>query len=195
VSDQLGLGLTLDHADDDYDHSRVGLQSSRSSGVGADLSYALSERTQFQLFAQGERVRSRQAGSQTFTAPDWSAAGKDRFELFGIGIKHAAIADKLELGADLAFSRAKSDLSVDTGIGTPAFPSAKTTRDSLKLYARYKLNDQLWLDGSWWHERYEAQDWRLDGVLPATLPELLALGLQAPRYRVNVLRLALRYRF
>jgi hypothetical protein len=32
-------------------------------------------------------------------------------------------------------------------------------------------------------------------VLPATVPDLLTLGQLAPKYRINVLRVALRYRF
>ena len=65
----------------------------------------------------------------------------------------------------------------------------------MKLYATYKLKDNLWLTGSYWYERYDSQDWRLDGVLPATIPNLLAFGAQAPSYSVNVLRVAMRYRF
>ena len=38
-------------------------------------------------------------------------------------------------------------------------------------------------------------DWRLDGVTPDAVPNLLALGELAPNYRVHVLRLGLRYRF
>lgn len=53
----------------------------------------------------------------------------------------------------------------------------------------------MWLTGSYWYERYDSQDWRLDGVLPATIPNLLAFGAQAPNYSVNVLRVAMRYRF
>ena len=49
--------------------------------------------------------------------------------------------------------------------------------------------------GSCWYERYDSQDWRLDGVHPATISNLLAFGDQPPRYRVHVLQVALRYRF
>ena len=53
----------------------------------------------------------------------------------------------------------------------------------------------MWVNGSYWYESYDSQDWHLDGVQPDTVGNLLAFGNQAPQYRVNVLRLALRYSF
>ncbi len=35
----------------------------------------------------------------------------------------------------------------------------------------------------------------LDGVAPSTIPNVLAMGLQAPQYHVNVIRLSVRYKF
>lgn len=195
VAEKLTLGLTADYANDDYAQSAVGLTHSRSTSFGVDLSYALSEKTRIHLFAQSEAIRAKQAGSQTASQPDWNAQNKDRFDVLGVGVKHAAIGGKLDLGADLVLSRANSQVTVDTGVNTPLFPTVSTRLDSLKLYATYPLQDKLTLTGSWWYEHYSAQDWRYDGVMPATVYNLLAFGQQAPRYSVNVLRLALRYSF
>jgi len=195
VNSKVNLGLGADYANDDYDKTVIGLQESRSTGLSADVSVAFSELTQMTAYAQGERVRSLQAGSQSGGAADWTAHNKDRFEMVGLGVKHAAIPDKLDIGADLTFSRSYSDLTVATGVGEPPFPSATSKVDRLKLYATYQLQKNLALTGSYWYERYDSQDWRLDGVLPATVPNLLTFGAQAPSYSVNVLRLVLRYRF
>ena len=192
---KVALGLTLDYANDNYRESLIGLRDARSIGIGLDMSYAISEQTRLHAFAQGESIRSNQNGSQTAGAPDWAGRNKDRFEVLGLGLTHAAIPDKLDLGADLVFSRARSETEVQTGVGEPAFPLAKTAVDSLKFHASYKLKDNLWLKASYWYEAYEAQDWRVDGLLPATVPNLLAFGQQAPHYRVNVVQVALRYRF
>jgi MtrB/PioB family decaheme-associated outer membrane protein len=195
VNEKLSLGIGVDFANDDYGQSAIGLTEGRSLNVGADASLAVSEQTRVHLFVQSERIRSRQAGSQAFAAPDWTARNKDRFHMLGLGLKHTAIADKLDVGADLTFTRSNSDITVDTGVGGPPFPTATTSLDSLKLYATYKLNDKLSLTGSFWYEDYDSKDWRLDGVLPNTVSDLLAFGEQPPRYRVSVVRLALRYRF
>ncbi|MBI5259891.1 MAG: MtrB/PioB family decaheme-associated outer membrane protein [Burkholderiales bacterium] len=195
VSETVNLGLNADIAYDDYAYSAIGLIDGRSASVGADLSWAVSDETQLRAFAQGERIRSKQAGSQLFAQADWWAHSRDAIDVVGVGIKHQAMKGKLELAADLTWSRSNTDVTVATGGAGPQFPSATTALDSLKLQATYKLSDKLSLLGAYWFERYESADWRLDGVLPATVPNLLALGEQAPRYRVNLLRLALRYRF
>ncbi|MDH4287972.1 MAG: MtrB/PioB family decaheme-associated outer membrane protein, partial [Aquincola sp.] len=195
LGESVSLGVSADYANDDYAESVVGLTAARSTSVGADLSFAASERTQLHAFAQGEEVRSKQSGSQGGLQADWRAEVKDRFEILGAGIKHAAIPDKLDIGGDLTFSRSRSNVSIDAGASDPAFPAAKTTVDTVKLYANYKLTDKMTLMGTYWHENYDAQDWRLDGVLPTNIANLLTFGQQAPKYRVDVLRVALRYRF
>lgn len=195
VSETVSLGLGVEYTNDDYDKTVIGLNETETVNVAADISVALSEKTRLHAFAQTESMKSRQTGSQTFGAPDWTGKVDDTFDILGLGIKHAAIPDKLDIGADLWFSRARSDISTQTGVGEPPFPTAKTARDVLKLYANYKLNDKMSVYGSYWYESYDAQDWRLDGVQPNTLADLLAFGTQAPRYHVNVLRVALRYSF
>ncbi len=195
VNDKISVGLTVDYANDAYDQSLVGLRGARSVNGGLDVSAALSEQTQINLFAQGERIRSHQGSSAGGTSADWSAQNKDRFDVLGLGIKHTLMAGKLDLSADVSVARSRSDVNFDTGFTEPLFPSAKTSLDSVKLHASYKLQDNLWLLGSFWHERYTSQDWRLDGVLPATVQNLLSLGSQPAQYTVDVVRFSLRYRF
>ncbi|MEO8312711.1 MAG: MtrB/PioB family decaheme-associated outer membrane protein [Caldimonas sp.] len=195
LSEKVAISVSADWARDDYTHSQVGLRSARSLNIGADLSYAISERTQLHAFAQADRINSEQAGSESFAAPDWAAHSKDRFDVFGLGIKHVAIVDKLDIGGDVVLSKARSDIAVDNGAAAPPFPTATTRLDGLKVYATYKLKERLSLTGSFAWERYESQDWRLDGVLPGTVPNLLSLGAQPANYSLSVLRVALRYRF
>ena len=140
-------------------------------------------------------MRSRQAGSELGGLADWEALGSDRFHVLGLGVKHVLMGDKLELGADLSFTRTKADLTLSQGVGPSAFPMNEAKQDTLKIHARYKLDDSLWLIGSLWHERHDSSDWRLDGVYPGTVQNLLSLGQQSPDYRVNVVSVSLRYSF
>jgi MtrB/PioB family decaheme-associated outer membrane protein len=195
IGEKVSLGLNLEGANDDYGASMVGLQSARSVSVGVDASAALAENTRLTAFAQAERIRSAQAGSQSGGAPDWTARNKDSFNVLGLSLKHAFIVDQFTVGADVTRSRSTSDVAVDAGPTDPLFPANTTALDSVKLHANYKLQDRLWLDFSLGHERYSSQDWHLDGVLPATVQNLLSLGSQAPQYSVSVLKLGLRYRY
>jgi MtrB/PioB family decaheme-associated outer membrane protein len=195
LSETVSVGATLDHANDHYKGSAIGLSEARSNALGIDAALALAEHTRLHGYVQVENIRSLQNGSQAFAAPDWSGRSKDRFSTLGLGIQHTVIPDKLDIGLDLSTARSRSQLQVQTVLEEPDFPRASTAQDRIKLSASYQLKNQLWLDAGLLHERYAAQDWRLDGVLTASVPTLLALGHQAPQYRVNVLRLGLRYRY
>jgi len=147
------------------------------------------------LFASRQEIKSKQSGSQTFSTPDWSGENKDTIDTIGIGVKHAAIKDKLDVGADYTVARARSDIGVNTGVSNSAFPQLTTSLDSLKLYANYRLKDNVSLLGGYWYERYDTRNWMLEGVTPGTIPNVLTFGEQPPRYHVNVVRLAVRYKF
>jgi len=195
VSEKISLGLSADVADDDYNNSPVGLTNSRSANVALELSAAITEKTHARGFVQTQQIRSDQNGSQAFGVADWKGRVKDKFDTLGAGIKHTAIENKLDLGADVMFSRSRSDTTVQATFGGSPFPTAKTSLDSLTVYGNYKLKDNLSITGGVTFEHYDSDDWRLDGVAPGTVPNLLALGMQSPHYSVTVLRVGLRYRF
>jgi MtrB/PioB family decaheme-associated outer membrane protein len=195
LGEGIALGLEAGASVEDYQHSTIGLLGGGSTSAGADLSAAISDQTQLHAFVQTERLRSRQAGSQSYSVADWWSRSKDGNDVLGLGITHSLMKSKLVLGADLAMTRTRSDLSVDDGTGAPAFPRASSQLDSLKLHATYKLQEQLSLRGGFWYERYSSRDWRYDGVLPDTLGNVLLLGEQAPRYHVAVISVSMRYGF
>ena len=196
LTETVSVGFSADYAHDRYGDSLVGLQQGNSVSLGADLSASITEQTQLTMYLQGERVRSRQAGSQQGRGPDWSAQNKDQFDVLGLGLRHALVADLINIGADVTISRSNSGTTVFTGnAADPLFPAARVAHDTVKLFASYKLQPQLWLNASLWQESYAAQDWRLDGVMPATVSNLLSFGQQAPHYRVNVVTVSMRYQF
>jgi MtrB/PioB family decaheme-associated outer membrane protein len=195
LAEGFSLGLDGGASIDKYKQSTLGLTNGRSGNLGLDLSAAITEQTQAHVFVQAERLRSRQAGSQAFAQADWWAHSADATDVFGLGVTQSAMKGKLVLGADLVVSHSRSDVVVDTGAANPLFPKASTSLESLRLRATYQLRDNLALLGSYWYESYDTQDWRYDGVTASTIPSVLLLGEQAPHYTVNVLGVALRYRF
>ncbi len=194
VSETVSVGASLDVLDDDYRDAAIGLNRAATQSLGVDVSAAVSEQTRVTAYASHERAKSRIYGSESFSTADWVGRIVDRYSVVGVGVRHTA-SEALELGADLTLSRATNDVAVDTAVPTPPYPTNRADVDRLKLFASYKLNDNLWLDGSYWHERYRSQDWRYDGVLPATVPGLLVFGVQSPDYSVDVFGVSLRYRF
>ncbi len=195
ATDTINVGLGAESSKDDYSDSAIGLTSGRDLGLNADVSWIVTEQTSLHVFANRQEIKSKQSGSQTFSTPDWSGENKDTIDTIGIGVKHAAIKDKLDVGADYTVSRSHSDITLNTGASNSAFPQLTTSLDSLKLYANYRLKDNWSLLGGYWYERYDTKNWMLEGVTPGTIPNVLALGEQPPRYHVNVVRLAVRYKF
>ncbi|MEO8924963.1 MAG: MtrB/PioB family decaheme-associated outer membrane protein, partial [Caldimonas sp.] len=195
VSESVAIGFDVDWSNDNYSDSAIGLTTARTLGLGADASLAIGAKTRLQAFGHTDRIRSNQAGSQLFATSDWAGRNNDAADVIGIGVRHTALADKLELGGDLSYVRTRSDVNIDTGAFNPPFPTASTGRDTLKLFATWRLRDNLTLTGTYWYEHYDARDWQLDGVMPGTVPNLLAFGELPPHYNVQVLRLAMRYRF
>ena len=65
----------------------------------------------------------------------------------------------------------------------------------MKLYAAYRLQENVSLQAGYWYERYDSKDWMLDGVAANTIPNVLALGLQSPRYHMDVINLSVKYKF
>jgi MtrB/PioB family decaheme-associated outer membrane protein len=195
VNERISVGFGVDSSEDKYSDSTIGLLDGKEFSLNADVSAILTERTSLHLFANHQEIKSKQAGGQSFSAPDWSADNKDTIDFFGLGVKHTAIPDKLDIGADYSLTHSRSQINVDTGATIPPFPDMTTSLDSLKLYATYLMNKKVSLQAGYWYEHYTSRDWMLDGVAPATIPNVLALGLQTPQYNVNVVRLSLRYKF
>jgi MtrB/PioB family decaheme-associated outer membrane protein len=195
ASDTVNLGFGFDYSNDDYTGSTVGLTDGRDRGLSADLSWMITAEASLHLFGNHQRIVSGQRGSATFSTPTWSADNRDSIDTIGIGVKYAVIKDKLDVGADYTYARSHSETNVNTGIPNSAFPELRTSVDSLKLYANYRLSEKLSLLTSYWYEHYDSDNWMIDGVTPTTIPNVLTYGEQTPRYNVHLIRAALRYKF
>lgn len=195
ATETVSVALGVDASEDNYKDSTIGLTSARDYSLNGDVAVTLTEQTSLHFFANHQTIKSRQAGSQTFATPDWSAENKDTINLIGFGVKHAAIKDKLDVGADYTFTRSRSVISVTTGALDPAFPDLSTSLDSVKLYAIYRIKDNVSLHGGYWYERYNSSNWMLDSVAPATIPNVLTFGERPPQYHVHVVRVSVRYKF
>jgi len=195
ATDTISIGLQFDASKDDYSNSTIGLTSAKEYNFGGDITWMLSDQTSLHLFANRQEIKSEQTGSQTFSTVDWLGENKDTINFVGVGVKHVAIKDKLEVGADYTFTQSKGAISVNTAANEPAFPDISTSRNSLKLYVNYRLKDNVSLRAGYWYERYDSDDWALDGVTPDTIPNVLTFGQLAPQYRVHVIAMSVRYKF
>lgn len=191
----VNFGFGVDYANDDYSESQIGLTKSNDVTYSADASALLAKNTSLHLYLNREKIKSNQMGSQTFSTPDWSGENNDTVDTAGIGVKHTVTKNKFDVGADYTMSHSRGEVTVYTGASDPAFPDLVSKLGSIKLYANYRIKDNILLNGSYWYESYKSEDWQLNGVTPDTIPNVLALGEQPPSYYVNVFMLSLRYKF
>lgn len=190
-TERVTVGVSLDFANDDYSRSTLGLLDAREISLNADVSAMLTEKTGVHVFLGHERIKSRQAGSQAFSIPDWRAENDDTVNTAGFGITHQLIENRLGVGADYVMSRSSGKIDVSGS----DFPDLETDLDSVKLYADYRFRDNMTLHAAYWYESYDADDWMLDGVNPDTVANVLTFREESPSYDVNVVTLSLRYKF
>jgi MtrB/PioB family decaheme-associated outer membrane protein len=198
VGQTMSFGLGYDYANDDYSKSQIGLTESRESTLGADASAMLATNTSLHVYYTRERINSQQVGSTTFPNPDWIGENVDTVNTGGIGIKHALIKGKFDIGADYTISHSRGEVTVMDGTASPPFPDLIANLNSLKLYATYRLKENMSVNGAYWYEHYQSEDWQLDGVTANTINTsayVLAFGEQSPSYYANVIMLSLRYKF
>ena len=56
------------------------------------------------------------------------------------------------------------------------------------------MSDSTTVRVGYWYEYYRSDDWALDGVQPATVPNLLSLGADPFNYDVSTVLLSFVYR-
>jgi MtrB/PioB family decaheme-associated outer membrane protein len=196
LRERVNLGMSIDVAQDDYANSQLGLTKSREATFSTDASVLVTDATSVHLFASWQRIKSRQAGSATYSVPDWTARNTDDFDSYGIGAKHRLIKDKLDVGADYVLSQSTGKVNVDDNTASGGdFPDLKTDLHTLKLYADYRVKEKLTLHAAYWFEHYDSKDWMIDGVSPGTIPNVIAFGEDSPKYNVHAVMMSARYRF
>ena len=177
--EEVSVTLNALYADDEYTDSEIGLSSGEELRVAADLSWAMSENASLYLTAGFEDIESEQIGSEAFTTPDWSATHDDDFTTFGMGFQVRNIAEKVDVYMDYMRSDGSSEITVDRATGAASeFPELESVLDYMRFRLSYRQSERLELNLNLLYQRFEAEDWGLEGVAPATVPELLSLGAQ-----------------
>ena len=196
VSPAWSLGLSADYSDDDYSDSRVGLTEGKDYSATLDASYSPGRGLTTHAFYTRQKIRSKQAGSQTFSTPDWFAKTTDTFDTFGAGIKWTLLADRLDLALDYVYADSDGSIGITSELTpTDPLPDFKTRRHTLSLNATYRLKEDMDLRLGYLYERYRSDDWTIDGVGPDTIPNVLSLGERSPNYSVSLYSAAVRVRF
>ena len=102
--------------------------------------------------------------------------------------------DRLDLGVDYAISQSTGKIHI-TSAASEDFPDLEVDLKSLKVYADYRMKDNMTVHAALWYESYDTKDWSLDNVDPDTVSNVLGFGELSPSYDVSVITVSLRYKF
>jgi MtrB/PioB family decaheme-associated outer membrane protein len=195
-STPLSISVDYTYARDDYSKSVMGLTKSDDQRLGADFTYSPTEHLSFNLNGGYQDISSRQAGSESFADPDWSARYTDRFVTYGAGARIANIADRFDLNLDYVRAEGTSRVGLDTAAsGAAQFPDLASTLDDVKLTLTWRISARFETELKAQYQKFRASDWALEGVGPATVPTVLTLGADPYDYDVTLVGLAFRYNF
>jgi MtrB/PioB family decaheme-associated outer membrane protein len=189
----LTLSANAFYADDSYTKSPIGLRSGISRRYAIDLNWAINEKFSAYVTGGQDKITSKQYGSSSYASADWTGLVRDSFDTVGAGL-NARFSDRLKL--DLAYTYAQGDSRTTIkGVAAGDFPSVTSDLNSFKADFTYDLTDRLGLVLTWWYERFNSDDWALDGIGPATLPNVLSLGADPYNYSVSYVTASVRYSF
>lgn len=190
--EHLDFGLDVSYRENDYTDTAIGLRASRDTVLTLDATLVAGWGVGIHAFATRERHENEQAGSRNFTVPDWFATQEDRVDSAGVGVTWDRPDNRLALSVDYVRSEATGRISLDE---EPDFPDLKTWLTSITAKAGYRLSETLSTELAYFYERYESDDWQVDGVEPDSLPTVLTLGDYSTEYDNHVTAVYVRYRF
>jgi hypothetical protein len=73
------------------------------------------------------------------------------------------------------------------------FPDLESTMDSVRLQLVWHRSAQLAVNLGLRYERFEAEDWALEGVAPDTVPVVLTMGAEPYDYDVVLIGIGFTY--
>lgn len=187
----IGLNLTVYGADDDYDESVLGLQSSEVRGASFSLDYAIDTKTSVYGFVSYETIESLLYGRSDTLA--WTGTTDDEIGTAGAGFRTEIDPDK-EIGIDLIWADTDGKIDVRTNNASP-FPALNTELKNVRLHFSHNVNEtwgyRLYAE----FESFDSSDWAFDGIGADGVPAVLTYGMISPHYDVWNLRAQATYRF
>ncbi|SCZ66840.1 MtrB/PioB family decaheme-associated outer membrane protein [Thiohalomonas denitrificans] len=195
--EHIDFGVELAFRDNDYTDGAIGLRSSRDTSVSFDATVLVSRSLSFHGFASREVHDNEQTGSQDFSVPDWFATTEDAINSAGVGVSWEVFHDSFtQKGLNLSLDYVRSDATGKIGIrNETGFPDLESSVTNVQAQARYRFSETVSTELAYYYERFESDDWMVDGVEPDTLPTVLTLGSEGQNYDNHVIAAYVRYRF
>ena len=191
--ERVSLLLRAERTRDEYPASVLGLTTGLSSRFSFDTSVTLASGLNVYAAWGREDVEFGQAGSQGFTIADWSARTEDTTKTRSFGFTRSFLDARMDLNVDFTDSKSRGMTQMIVGIPVTEFPDFSTDLNSLSIRIDYAVSATLHVRLGYRNERYLSRDWQLDGLMLATLPNIVTIGAQSPDYNIDILTLSFSY--
>jgi MtrB/PioB family decaheme-associated outer membrane protein len=182
-------------AKDDYRNSPLGLQAVHEWRASTSLTWTPRDTLSAYIDGGYEHLSNLQSGYSGIDTANWLASDTERYWNLSVGGRWVP-QERWTLALDYVVAPSYDNTETTPAGGVPqAFPQNWTKLDSTRLDVAYKWTSATQIHFRYTRETYNSSDWALNGVGPATLPNLLALGIQPYRDNVNLFALTVRYQF
>ena len=186
--------MTAMYSNDSYSRSQLGLLDSDSKALALDVSWTPTEFVSAYVHASDEVIEARQAGSSLFAAPNWFATHDDDFETLGGGVRFRNIGERVDMRVDYTRATGETEIIVDPPSGANSeFPALESKYYDLRVAADFRSSAKLTWNVELRYQRFETEDWAIEGLGPDTARSLLALG--ASPYDEDVIAIAFGVRY
>ena len=201
--ERVSASLKYRTAEDDYDDSVVGLTGTDYDQFAADASVVIGKGLVGSVFYSNENYDSDLVGAGSSAAPNtaapnWRASTQDKQELWGLALDWPGLLDgKLDLRADWTRSDTEGDIRVSTTLdgAKDGFPTLRGKLNSAGLAGVWHFSSRVDVTAGARWEKYDADDWALEGVGPGTIGNVLSFGSEPMEYDLVVLSAGFVYKF
>jgi predicted porin len=206
-SDSLGLSFLALVADDEYPEAKIGLQESEKRSIATDLTYSPTAEWTASIYYNYDNYTNHQAGygrrgggnptpfypeSVRIPANNWSMSSEDDVHSIGAGIDWELMAGKLELSLDANYTDAATETKpFSSGTDFLPLPDITTEISTVSMQGNYQLQPGRELSIGYYYERYQSEDWALDGAGESSLAKILLMGNQSPEYSAHMFKISL----
>jgi len=190
----VGINLSYFKASSDYENSDIGLQESDDESWTLNLSYAAGSKVNFYAFLTRDDIDADLLNTTGGSAVPWNAITRDEITTIGFGLS-SQINKKSSIGLDLVSSDSNGDISVQTSLEEAPFETLKTELTNLTLHYDYQVSEHWTYKLYAEYEKFDSQDWAIDGLGVDGISSVLTMGVESPDYDVWYLRMQASYRF
>jgi MtrB/PioB family decaheme-associated outer membrane protein len=189
----LSLSLDVEYYRDDYHNMVLGLSQAKGMTFTPSLTYNFSERLSTSAYYTYEKLSSDQTGREWIPLPPtsttWMESDNNLTQTLGLNANWKAIPKKLDLGADVVYSKFTGQIQYASA---PNLPDLSSTLAAIGVHGNYKMKENLSLRGAVWYENYKESDWAKNASVDY-LPTVLSLGTAPQNADTVLVTLSVRY--